>query len=55
MVLATDYADLASKLRRLLDRAAHFNLVLNLQKSKLGVTTIDFFGYTLTNGTIAAI
>jgi hypothetical protein len=53
LICATSYADLTTKLRRVLDRAVHFNLVLNLKKSKLGVKTIDFFGYTITKGTIA--
>ena len=50
LVLATSFDDLAIKLRRLLQRAQHFNLVLNAEKSNIGVSTIDFFGYTIAAG-----
>ena len=53
LVLATSFDDLAIKLRRLLQRAQHFNLVLNAEKSNIGVSTIDFFGYTIAAGKIS--
>ena len=53
LILATSFTDLTTKLQRIMARAVHFNLVLNIEKSRIGVRTIDFFGYTLSAGKIS--
>lgn len=52
LILAHSFEDLIAKLTRVLDRCRHFNLVLKIEKSKIGVREIEFFGYKISNGTL---
>lgn len=52
LILAHSHEDLLIKMKRILDRAKSFNLVFNIEKSKIGVREIEFFGYLISNGTI---
>jgi RNase H-like domain found in reverse transcriptase len=51
LILADDYADAYAKLERVLQRCHEKRIVLKLKKSWVGVDTVTFFGYEVTNGT----
>ena len=51
LILADSYQDAYEKLEKVLDRCKEFGIILKMKKSFIGVTTVTFFGYEVTNGT----
>ena len=51
LILAEDYEDAYKKLARVLDKCTQYGIVLKMKKSFIGVDTVTFFGYEVTNGT----
>jgi hypothetical protein len=50
LVLASDYQDALSKLKRILQRCQQHHLVLKMKKSWIGTTIVTFFGYEVHPG-----
>jgi hypothetical protein len=51
LILASDYADAAAKLKLVLVRCHTHRLILKMKKSWIGTNVVPFFGYEVHPGT----
>ena len=50
LILAKGYADAYTKFELILKRCQQFNIILKFKKSWIGMKTVSFFGYQVSNG-----